>query len=136
MRKVLSKGYSFPDEITLKSEFDLVREGGKYHAYITELSHISDESFSDFINRISENETSFTEKGEVKYSTKSGIIEASYEGIFRINGKDAKREYLRYNSPFCKAERKAKEIKVNGSRNSLYLSFEKAVRKEERLARQ
>ena len=132
--KGISKGYTFPDEFTLKSEFDLVREGGKYHAYITELSHKTNESFSDFIKRISENEISFTEKGEVKYSTKSGMIEASYDGIFRVDGKDAVREYLRYDSPFCKAERKAKEIKVRSGSNCLYLNFEKAVRKEESIS--
>ena len=122
------KGRTDPDGNTLNCEFDLCRTGGTYHIYITELSDADTESFDEFKARISGNCVSFSDNGSVKYTTASGCIEASYSGSFSVNGKPAEKEFARYDSKFCKAERKAGSITVDSGKNRLILDFKNAGR--------
>ena len=115
-----------PDELPQK-EFDLCRFGDEYHIYITEISDSSNESFSDFKQRISENTVSF-ENGRAEYTTSSGKITASFDGEFTVNGKSADKEFMRYDCPFCKAPRKGKSLFVDSGKHTLLLDFEKAER--------
>jgi hypothetical protein len=64
----------------------------------------------------------------VKYTTDSGTIEASYDGRFNIDGAAAEKEYLRYDSKFCKAPRKSEKITVDSGKNRLILDFANAKR--------
>ena len=124
----LLKGRSFPDGIKLEGEFDLCRYGGDYHIYITELSDADTESFDEFKARIRSNSVDFGTDGTVKYATASGTIEASYDGRFDIDKKPAEKEFARYDSKFCKAERKAETITVDSGKNCLSLDFRNAKR--------
>ena len=125
------KGRSFPDGIELNGEFDLCRYGGDYHVYITELSDADKETFEEFRNRIRSNKVIFSSDGSAKYETASGVIEAAYDGRFNINGKPAAKEFDRYDSKFCKSERKAESLTVNSGKNTLHLNFRKAERNVE-----
>ncbi len=124
----LLKGRSFPGEIELEGKFDLCRYGGDYHIYITELSDADTESFDEFKARIRSNSVDFGTDGTVKYATASGTIEASYDGRFDIDQKPAEKEFARYDSKFCKADRKAETITVDSGKNRLSLDFRNAKR--------
>ena len=123
----LLKNRKFPDGIQLSGEFDLCRFGGDYHVYITELSDADTETFSEFKSRIRNNSGDFG-NGSAKYETASGVIEVSYDGSFDIDGKPAEKEFARYDSKFCKAERKAESITVDSGKNRLILNFKNAKR--------
>lgn len=121
----LLKNRKFPDGIQLSGEFDLCRFGGDYHIYITELSDADTETFNEFKARISRNSIDFG-NCSAKYGTASGIIEVSYDGSFDIDGKTAEKEFARYDSKFCKSERKAESITVDSGKNRLILDFKNA----------
>lgn len=125
--KGVLKGRKFPDDISLEGGFDLCRFGDGYHIYITELSDSEKETFDEFKKRIRSNAVRFDGDG-VSYQTQSGIIEVSYSGKFSINGKPAAKEFARYDSKFCKAERKSDSITVDSGKHRLILDFENAKR--------
>lgn len=122
------KGRSYPDGYTLKGEFDLCRYDGRYHSYITELSSADKETFEEFRSRIKNNKIIFDENGRVEYSTDSSSMTVSYDGEWTIDGKDVQKEFLRFDSKFCKAERKPDSITVDSGKNSLTLDFKNAKR--------
>ena len=126
--KGIHKGRKFPEEYRLKSEFDLCRFGGKYHIYITELSDADKETFEEFKARIRNNKVRFINDSKVEYTTDSASLTVSYEKEWTINGKAAKKEFLRFNSKFCKAERKPDTITVDSGKNRLTLDFANAKR--------
>ncbi len=126
--KGLLKGRSFPYGLKLENEFDLCRYGNGYHIYITELSDSDKETFDEFKTRIRTNAVSFGCDGSVDYTTDSGALSVSYDGRFNVNGKPAEKEFVRYDSKYCKAERKSETITVDSGKNSLILNFKNAKR--------
>ena len=124
----LLKNRKFPEGIQLSGEFDLCRYGGDYHVYITELSDADTETFESFKNRIRNNSVVFDSDGSVAYTTVSGSVEVSYDGKFDIDGNPAEKEFARYDSKFCKAERKSETITVDSGENSLFLDFKNIKR--------
>lgn len=122
------KGRKFPDGIEFNGEFDLCRYGDGYHIYITELSDSEKETFAEFKDRIKKNTVVFDNRGSVEYITDSGILNVSYSGEFSVNGKPAVKEFARYDSKFCKAERKSDSITVDSGKNRIVLEFENAKR--------
>lgn len=125
----LYKNQLIPDEFRIVSEFDLCRVGGRYHIYITELSDADKESFDQFQTRIKNNKVCFSE-GSAQYFTECGSFSVSYNGEYTLNGIDENKEYARYDSRFCKAERKASEISVDSGKHRLFLCFGNAERRE------
>jgi len=125
------KGRKFPDDIKLEGEFDLCRYGNGYHIYITELPDADKETFDEFKTRIRNNAVNFGCDGSAKYTTESGMIEVSYDGIFNVNDKPAEKEFNRYDSKFCKAKRKSETITVDSGKNRLILDFKNAKRNVE-----
>ncbi|MBR4859458.1 MAG: hypothetical protein IKU08_09795 [Clostridia bacterium] len=122
------KGRKFPCRSGFGGEFDLCRYGGGYHIYITELSDADKETFEEFKGRIRGNTVRFGSGGKVEYITDSGALSVSYDGEFNVSGKPAQKEFIRYDSKFCKAERKADTITVDSGKNSLVLDFGNAKR--------
>lgn len=127
--KGVHKNRSFPDDLKFNSEFDLCRYEGDYHIYITELSDADTETFDEFKSRIRKNPIKFTDNGKVEYVTDSGEIKVSYDGEFNVDGKPAEKEFLRFDSKFCKAERNSDRITVDSGKNCLILDFRNAERK-------
>lgn len=120
-----------PDErFCITGEFDLCRKGKGYHFYITEISDTETESFDDFRKRILSNHYNFSENGTAEYSSFDDSIFVSYGGEYKINGIDENTVFSRYDSIFCKAERKSNSITVNSGTHTLYLNFEDAERKQ------
>ena len=85
------------------------------------------ETFEEFKSRIRSNTVDFG-CGCVNYSTASGTLEVSYDDKFNIDGKPAEKEFARYDSKFCKAERKADSITVDSGKSRLLLDFKNAKR--------
>jgi len=116
-------------EINLRNEFDLVRHGGEYHTYITELSDTDTETYEDFKKRIKGNKA-VTDGGRVIYNTGGKEIEVSYEKTFRINGQDINTEYKRYESRYSETERFPEKITIEYKGKKLVLDYSKGERKE------
>ncbi len=125
----LLKYKSFPEELKPNGEFDLIRHGGKYHIYITELSDSERETFDEFKERIKKNTVKFYGNGKVEYVTYSGVLSVSYDGEWSVDGISAEKEFYRYDSKFCQAPRKADKITVDSGKNNLFLDFNNALRK-------
>lgn len=126
----LLKGRCLPDNLCLESGFDLYRKGGDYHCYVTELSDSDTESFEEFKQRIKQNRVGF-DNGCVSYKTNCGKIYVSYNGDFMVDGKAMQTEFDRYDSVFCKANRKDQIIRINSPTNSLVLNFQQGIRTSE-----
>lgn len=109
----------------ITGEFDLCRQGGEYHSYITELSDSGKESFEDFKARILSNPVSFN-GSSVTYKSLCGELYADYCGVYLLNGVRAETEFKRYDCKFCTAERKPEKIAIGGKWT---LDFVNAVRK-------
>ena len=122
------KNRTFAEDYLINGEFDLMRKGGEYHIYITELSDADTETFEAFKERIRNNTIVFG-NGTVNYKTESGEIFVSYSGEFSINGENAKTEYDRYDCKFCKTPRKPENIFVSNGNNTLLLDYNNIIRK-------
>ncbi len=125
--KGLLNGRALPDGLTLENGFDLCRRGGEYHSYITELSDSDTETFEQFRQRIKQNKTVFT-NGCVSYKTNCGEMYVSFDGSFTVDEKAVTTVFERYDSVFCKAGRKAKEIRINTPSHSLTLALGQGIR--------
>lgn len=121
------KNRKLTDDYKIKGEFDLCRQGGEYHVYVTELSDADRETFSEFKERIKNNKIVFG-NGNVSYNTYFGSVSAAYDGEFKVNGEDIKTEFDRYDCRFCKAQRKPETIYVNNDKHSLLLDLNNVIR--------
>ncbi len=126
--KGIHKGRKFPEDCTLKSEFDLCRYGGDYHVYITELSDTDRESFDEFKARIKKNAVTFDENGSAQYTTVCGRISVTHGGEYTVDGVSKAKEFDRYNSKFCRAPRKPEKITVDSGSHKLLLDLANARR--------
>lgn len=117
-----------PWEYVPHKEFDLCREGGEYHSYITEISDCDKETFEEFKARIRSNKADFN-GNSVSYSTSFGKISASYSGDFAVNDITAQTEFDRYDSKFCRAKRNSDSVTVDSGKNTLELQLSTAKRK-------
>lgn len=111
----------------ITGEFDLCREGGEYHTYITELSDTDTETFEEFRERIENTERHF-DGDRVVYYASGNKIEVSYSGDYLINGEATEKIEKRYDCKFCSAERKAQEINVSAYGCDLHLNYSKGER--------
>lgn len=116
-------------EINLEQEFDLVRIGGKYHTYVTELSDTDCESFNDFKARIKNNIIE-SDGGVVKYKTKGKLLQASYNKTFLIDGEKQGFNYRRFDSKYCVAERKSDIFTFSHNDKKWLLDYKKNIRME------
>lgn len=125
--KAIYKNRIFPDEYRINGEFDLIRQGGEYHIYITELSDSDKETFEAFKERIRKNNVIFG-NGNVSYSTESGEIFVLHDGEFKVNGEEINTEFDRYDCKFCKAPRKPDTVFVNNEKHTLLLDYNNIIR--------
>lgn len=127
----LFKNHDHPENgsgVHLNREFDLVREGGKYHIYVTELSDTDCESFAEFKQRILNNQLRFA-PGSVSYQTRGKNIYVSYDRTFKINGKSQIMEYPRHYSRYAEVDRKPGTIHIKCNGRSWCLDFNSGARK-------
>ena len=108
-------------------EFDLVRQGGDYHTYITEFSDTGAESFEDFKARIEHNAVKFG-FGKVEYKSKNKVYRTGYGKAFTIDGQTQPLEYKRFDSPYATTERKADVIAIRYGGETLTLDLTNMIR--------
>lgn len=114
--------------------FDLVREGGQWHCYATELSDTRHENFRDFVARIRANRFECG-GGTLRYASGGKEYVVTYAGMFTIDGEPQPLEYERFDGPCAKATRKAPRIEITCGGHSLHLDFDKGLREQKTAVR-
>lgn len=114
-------------DINLNSEFDLVREGGEYHTYITELSETDKESYEHFKTRIKSNKVESI-ANSVLYSSQNNTYQVSYDKQFKINDVSQEMEYLRYDSKYSITKRNPDEIIYQYNGEKWRLNYDQMLR--------
>jgi len=104
---------------------DLILEGRKSF-WITEAGCKADDgSFTEFVERIMNNEVQFNKrKLQLAYFSGGGEYTLSFGEDFMIDNKIISTEYDRYDSPYVDAEKKDKTITFNYNGLKLFLDFE------------
>ncbi|MEG1864698.1 MAG: hypothetical protein RR199_05180 [Alistipes sp.] len=103
---------------------DLVQQG-KQTFWITEAgSNLEDGSFDKFCSRIQKNTLTFNSKKlELNYSSKGKRYQLTFDADFLVNEKLIDTNYPRYDSPYCKADKKAESLTFRHNGKELYLDF-------------
>ncbi|MEI6275330.1 MAG: hypothetical protein WCP08_05035 [Prolixibacteraceae bacterium] len=114
-----------------KNTTDNLIQNGKKTFWIMEAgSEEEDQSFGKFRDRILNNQCAFdTIKLELTYQSRGNKYLLKYNNDFQVNDKSISRDYDRFDSPYCKAARKATAITFELNGKSLYLDFDKMIRK-------
>lgn len=108
---------------------DLIQQGKQTFWIMEGGSKAEDHSFGEFCARIQKNQVTFDSKNlELTYSSKGKKYELTYDAGFLVNGKLTPVNYSRYDSPYCKADRKAETINFVFHGKSLHLDFNKMER--------
>ena len=108
-------------------EFDLVRHGGEYHSYITELSDTDTESFESFKARITKNAVRSID-GKVEYTSKGKTYSVGYDETFLIDGQAQPLVYERFDSRYSVTKRKAGQIVIEYEGEKLLLDLKNRKR--------
>lgn len=113
--------------------YDLIFEGGKTHAWITELGCSEDNgTFSDFVRQMLENECTFQDM-TVLYKSAEKSFDVKYNVHFKLNNEIIDTNYARYENVYVggKVERKSEVISYSFAGKSLTLNFEEGTRVED-----
>jgi hypothetical protein len=108
--------------------YDLIFQGGKKHAYVTEVSSIlEDGSFSSFVTRMINNPFSYDASSDtLTYKDRDVEHKAIYDKSFTVGGDTRDLEYSRYESDFVKGgnmPRKASVLEFSYLGASLSLDY-------------
>ena len=112
--------------------YDLILEGGKTHAWITELGCIEENvSFESFVNEMLKNEASFKDM-TVNYESGEKHFDVKYGEHFVINGEKIDTNYARYENTYVNGnvERKSNVIELSFNDKSLLLNYKEGLREE------
>jgi hypothetical protein len=117
--------FQFRDE----SNDDIIQKG-KQTFWITEAgSKTEDGSFEAFVKRIKNNKTSFSaETLELSYQSNGKNYWLKYGADFKIDGKTIDTDYIRYDSPYIKAEKKEETLTFSYNGKSLFHDFDNLIR--------
>ena len=104
---------------------DNLIQQGKQTFWITEAgSKDENGSFGEFCQRIQKNSLTFNSQNlELTYISKDKKYQLTFDSDFLVNGVVVNTKYPRYDSPYCKADKKAQTLNFNCNGKSLYLDF-------------
>ncbi|MDC7240627.1 MAG: hypothetical protein PQJ50_09730, partial [Spirochaetales bacterium] len=106
---------------------ELIQRGRETY-WITEFSTAEEEdSFEAFRERIRSNETAYSGK-TLTYSSRGRTLELTWKGDFKVNGEVQNTEYMRFDSPYIRAERKAETLDFEFGGQKLHLDFHRGIR--------
>jgi hypothetical protein len=110
---------------------DDVIQPGKKTYWITEAGSFSEDgSFEEFASRIKANPVQFdTVSMTLAYTSNQTAYELAFGGLFKVNQETVDTDYKRYDSPYIQAERKDSTLKFSCNGKSLFLDFERGIRK-------
>ena len=116
-------------ESTGDLRYDLIFEGGKNHAWITELGSVEDGSFGDFVNKMLASSSTF-EDMTVTHKSGEKLFNVKYNSHFTINSEKIDTNYARYENAYVdgKIERGSKVITLNYNGYYLSLNFDACFR--------
>jgi hypothetical protein len=108
---------------------DLI-QNGKQTFWITEAgSKDEDGSFARFCQRIQKNTLTFNStKPELTYLSNGKKYQLIFGADFLVNGEVVQTNYSRYDSPYCKAEKRAQTLNFSFNGKSLQLDYSKTKR--------
>lgn len=106
---------------------------GKHPFWIMEAgSEESDHSFEEFRTRILSNKCDFDSVNlALTYHSQGKIFELKFREGFKVDNQSVITDYDRFDSPYCKAARKADAITIRLNGSSLYLDYKNMTRKQE-----
>ncbi len=115
-----ANGFEYRDD----KKDDIIQKGKKSF-WITEAgSEGQDGSFSQFVERIKNNNVSFQgESQELTYQSNGKTLQLKFGGEFKLDGKIVNTNYSRYDSPYVKAEKKDSTLKFEFNGKFLFLDF-------------
>ena len=119
-------------EATGDLRYDLIFQGGENHAWVTEVSSVSqDGSFAAFVERMLGNAISFSDL-TVHYITADKTFDVAFADHFRVNGQDVDTEYARFENDYVPqpVERKAEVMSFCFGGKTLVLNFQAGTREE------
>ncbi|WP_025764156.1 hypothetical protein [Dyadobacter tibetensis] len=108
---------------------DMIQPGKKVF-WITEAgSKLEDGSFEEFVNRIRKNKIEYNERAlRLAYYSNGHLYDLEYNGHFKVEGEQMNTHYKRFDSPYIKAERKAKTFSFRFNGETLFHDFENSIR--------
>ena len=112
--------------------YDLIFEGGKSHAWITELGCCEDDgAFAKFVERTLANMCEYKDM-TVSYESGEKAFNVKYNEHFAVNEQKIDTEYARFENDYVngKVERKSDVIEISFAGKSLMLNFNEGVRAE------
>jgi hypothetical protein len=107
---------------------ELVVEGKKSQFVVVLGDEYSDESFDKFIEKIENYDFKFTSKKIVLKADQH--YQLRFKKAFKINGVVQNTEYQRFETPYVEAKRKPEELTINYHNKTLYIDFDRIIRKE------
>lgn len=109
---------------------DDIIQKGKTIYWITEAGSKSlDGSFDAFVQRILNNKLQFTENSlTLSYCSNGNTYDLVYDTSFKVNGQLIDTDYQGFDSPYLRASRKSKVLKISCEDNLLHLDFDKMIR--------
>ena len=110
--------------------YDLIFEGGKSHAWITELGSIADNgTFEAFVEKMLSNNSEYTNM-TVLYESGNKAFDVKYSEHFKLNGKIVDTNYARYESAYVsgQVDRKADVIEFSFNGKTLTLNYNEKTR--------
>ena len=119
-------------EATGELRYDLIFQGGQNHAWVTEVSSVSqDGSFAAFVARMLGNAMSFGDL-TVQYTTADKTFDVQFADHFRLNGQNVDTDYARFENDYVPqaVERKAETITFSFGGKTLVLNFQAGTREE------
>ena len=109
---------------------NLIQPGKRVFWIMEAGSEQEDQSFGKFCERIRNNKCDFdSTKLLLTYHSGGKKYELNYKTDFKVNGTVINTNYDRFDSPYCKAPRKAGTFAIHYKDNSLFLDFDKMIRK-------
>ncbi|MCC5930968.1 MAG: hypothetical protein JJU28_17110 [Cyclobacteriaceae bacterium] len=117
-------------ELRNEAKDDIIQKG-KRTFWITEAgSRTVDGHFSDFVERIKTNRIKFEEETLVlSYQSNGKNYELDFKKDFKIDGKVIDTNYMRFDSPYVKANVKDEIITFRHNGKELFLDFDNMIRK-------
>lgn len=109
---------------------NLIQKGKKTYWIMEAGSEVEDQSFEKFRDRILSNPCAFDSINLVlNYESHGNKYLLKFNEDFKVDGATISRTYDRFDSPYCKAVRKAEAIKFELNGKSLYLDYHRMIRK-------
>lgn len=114
----------------IKTTNNLIQPGKRVFWIMEAGSEQEDQSFGKFCERIRNNQCDFdSTKLLLTYLSGGKKYELNYKTDFKVDNTVINTNYDRFDSPYCKAARKADSFTIQYKDHSLFLDFDKMIRR-------